>query len=60
VLAAHRGTAPAHRPLGSVTYACLHAATVPVVVVPARLIQHGPRTELPSDLGAYSPAFSGW
>lgn len=34
VLAAHRGLAPPHRPLGSVTEICLREATVPVVVIP--------------------------
>lgn len=47
VLAAHHGTAPAHRPLGSVTARCVHEAEVPVVIVPAPVLRHHERTDIP-------------
>lgn len=59
VLAAHRGTAPAHRPLGSVTARCLLEATVPVVVLPEPLLGLEAGTTPSNDLADYAPAFSG-
>jgi nucleotide-binding universal stress UspA family protein len=48
VLAAHDGTAPAYRPLGSVAERCVREAGMPVVIVPAPVLRHHEWTDVPT------------